>query len=60
MSLDETKENIEWLKRAIEYKSSYVIKNQAKMIYLHDIEIKNIAEFNWRHDIINTPKHAKI
>ena len=44
MSLDETEEKIEWRKRALEYKNSYVIKNRAKMIYIHDNEVKNIAE----------------
>ena len=59
MSLGEAKEKIEWRKRALEYESSHVIKNLAKMIYINDNEVNNIAEFNLLHDIINTPKRAK-
>ena len=29
------------------------------MIYIHDNEVKKIAEFNLLHDIINPPKRAK-
>ena len=29
------------------------------MINIHDNEVKNIAECNLLHDIINPPKHAK-
>ena len=29
------------------------------MIYIHDNKVKNIAECNLLHDIINTPKRAK-
>ena len=39
---DETKK-MEWRKRALEYESSYLIENRAKMIYIHDIEVNNIA-----------------
>ena len=59
MSLDETKEKNEWRKRALEYESSYVIENWAKMIYIHDNEIKNIAELNLLDNIINPHKRAK-
>ena len=59
MSLDETKETIEWGKRALEYESSYLSKKLYKMIYIHDNEVKNIPEYNLLHDIINPPKRAK-
>ena len=29
------------------------------MIYIHDNKVKNIAECNLLHDIINNPKRAK-
>ena len=29
------------------------------MIYIHDNEVKNIAECNLLHDIINPPNHTK-
>ena len=29
------------------------------MIYIHDKEVKNIAELNLLHDTINTPKRDK-
>ena len=59
MSLDETKEKIEWRKIALEYKSLYVIENRDKLIHLHDNEVRNIAECNLLHDITNPPKRAK-
>ena len=60
MSLEETKEKIDWRKRALEYKSSYVIENWDEIIYIHDKEVKNIAEWNLLHNIINLPKRDKI
>ena len=59
MILDETKEKIELLKRALEYKSSYVIENRDKMIHVHDNEVNNMAECNLLHYISNPPKRAK-
>ena len=59
MSFNEIKEKIEWRKRALEYEISYVIENWNKMIYIHDEEVKNIAEYNLLNDIINPPKRAK-
>ena len=55
MILDETKETIEWRKRAIEYESSYVIENRAKMIYKHGNEVNNLSECNLLHYIIHPP-----
>ena len=43
MSLDDTKEKMEWLKRALEYENLYVIENRAKLMHIHDNEVKNIA-----------------
>ena len=34
-------------------------ENRDKMIYIHDNEVKNIAECNLLHDIINPTKIAK-
>ena len=59
ISLNETKEIIELRKRALEYESSYVFENLDKMIYIHANEVKDIAECNLLHDIINPPKIAK-
>ena len=59
MSLDDTREKINQRKRALEYESSYVIENRAKIIYIKDNEVNNISECNLLHDIINTPKRAK-
>ena len=36
-----------------------MIENKNEMIYIHDNELKNIAEYNLLHDIINPPKRAK-
>ena len=36
-----------------------MIDNRNEMIYIHDNEVKNIAELNFVHYIINTPKRAK-
>ena len=59
MILDESKEKTEWRKREIEFESSYVIENRSKIIFIHENEVKNTAECNLLHDIINPPKRAK-
>ena len=58
MSLEETKDKIEWRKRAFEceQKSPYGIGNKNYMTCIHD---KKIAEYNLLHDIINPPKRTK-
>ena len=60
-SLEETKEKLDWRKRAFEYKKkkSYGIENRNDMTCINNNEVKNIAECNLLHDIINTPKRAK-
>ena len=60
MSLDETKEKIDWRKRVFKYECSYVIENRNEMIYIHDKKLKNISECIFLHNIINPPKRAKI
>ena len=62
MSLDETKEKLEWRKRTVEYKqkNTYGIKNQNYMRRIHDNKVNKIAECNLLHDIINHPKRTKI
>ena len=62
MSLEETKENIDWRKISFEYKrkSSYWIENRNYMTRIHNNEDNNIAECNLLHDIINPSKRAKI
>ena len=59
ISIDKTKEKMEWRKRALEYKNSHVIEYRYKLIHIHDNEVKNIAECNILHDIINPPTRAK-
>ena len=34
------------------------MENRNEMIYIHDKKVKNIAECNLIHDIINPPKRA--
>ena len=64
-SLEETKENLEWRKRAFEYKkrNAYGIENRNDMTNdmtrISNKKLKNKAECNLLHDIINTPKRAK-
>ena len=36
MIIDKAKEKIKWSKRALEYKSSFLIENRNKIIYIHD------------------------
>ena len=62
MSLEETKEKLDWRKRAFEYekKNSYGIENWNDMTRIHNNEANNMAECNLLHDIINPPKSTKI
>ena len=61
MSLEETKEKLDWRKRAFEYekKNSNGIENRNDMTRIHNNEVKNIAEYILLHDIINRPKCDK-
>ena len=61
MSLEETKEKLEWRKHVFEYKqkNSYVIENRNYTMCIHNNELQNIAECNLLHDTINPPKRAK-
>ena len=61
MSLEETKEKLEWLKRAFEckQKSTHGIENKNYMTTIHDKEVNKISEWNFLHDIINPPKCTK-
>ena len=59
ISLNETKEKLEWRKHAFEYEILYVIENRNKMIYIHDKKVNTIAECNLIHDIINPLKRTK-
>ena len=36
-----------------------MIENRNEMIYMYDNEVRNIAEWNLLHDIINPPKRAR-
>ena len=60
-SLEETKEKLDWCKRAFEYenKNSYGIENRNDMTLIHNNEVKNITEYNLLHNIINPPKRPK-
>ena len=62
ISLEETKGKLEWSKREFEFKQkiSHRIENKNDTIHMHDREVDKIAECNLLHDIINTPKRAKI
>ena len=61
MNIEETKEELEWRKRAFEYeqKNVYGIENRNDMTHIHNNEVKNIDEWNLLHDIINNLKRTK-
>ena len=59
MILDDIKEKIDWRNRVLEYYFSYFIENWNEVIYIHDKKVKNIAEWNLLHDIINPHKWIK-
>ena len=56
-----TQIKIDWCKCAFEYeqKTVYGIENKNDMTCLNNNEVKNIAECNLLHDIINPPKLTK-
>ena len=60
MNLKETKERLDWRKRAFEYEktNSYGIENRNDMTRIYNDEVDNIAEFNLLHNIINPPKRV--
>ena len=62
MSLEETKEKLEWCKRELEceQKLIYGIENKNYMARIHDIEVNKTAEYNLPYNIINLPKSNKI
>ena len=62
MSLEETKEKLDWRKRAFQYENKhlYGIENRNYMTSIHNNEVQNIYECNLLHDIIEPPKRAKI
>ena len=62
MSLEDTKEKLDWIKRAFEYekKNPYGIENRNDNTRIHNNEVNNIAEYNLLHDIINPPKCTKV
>ena len=49
MSLDDTKEKLEWCKHAFEWKikDTYEIENQNGMTRIHDNEVNNISEWKF-------------
>ena len=55
MSLDDTKENLEWRKHVFEFKlkNKYEIEIQNGMNRINNKEVNNIAECNSLHDILN-------
>ena len=61
MSLEDTKEKLEWRKHAFKYeqKNSYGIKKQTDTIHIHYKEVNKISEWNLIYDIINTTKRAE-
>ena len=58
MSLDDTKEKLEWRKCGLEseLENTYDTENKNGMTIIRDNEVNNIAEFNLLHDIINPTK----
>ena len=62
MSLENTKEKVQWRKRAFEWKleNSDGIENHNDILRIHDDEVNKTAEWNLLHDIINSLKHTKI
>ena len=60
MSLDGTKEKLEWRKRAFECElKKYDIEDRNSMNHIHDNEVNKISEWNLLHDIINPTKQNK-
>ena len=61
MSLEETKEKLEWHKHEFEceQKITHGIENQNYITRIHDNEVNKTAECNLLHDIINPPKRTK-
>ena len=62
MSLEDTKEKLDWHKCVFEYKknNSFGIENWNDITCINNNEVKNVAEWNLLHDIINPPKQPKI
>ena len=60
MIFEDTKEKLEWHKRAFECKQkiAYGIESQNDMKRIHDKVVNKITECNVLHDIINPPKRA--
>ena len=58
MSLEETKEKLDWRKREFEckQKNSYGIEKLNDMTRIQNNEVNKISEWNLLHDIINLPK----
>ena len=61
MSLDDTKEKLEWRKSVFEWKlkNKYDIEIQNGMTCIHDNKVNNIAKWNLLHGILNTNKRTK-
>ena len=61
MSLDNTKEKLEWCNRAFEceLENAYYIKIQNGMPCMNDNKVNNIYEWILLNDILNPLKHTK-
>ena len=61
MSLDDTKENLEWRKCEFEYepKNTHDIEIQNGIIRIHENEVNDIDGCNLLHDITNPTKRTK-
>ena len=61
MSLEETKEKLEWRKRVFEckIKNTYEIEIQNGMTCMHNKEVNNISQWDLLHDVINPPKRTR-
>ena len=57
--IDDTNKKIDWRKRTLEYKISYMIENRNEVIYIHNNKVNDIYKYSLLHDIINPPKRPK-
>ena len=61
MSLEETKDKLEWRKSAFEceLKNSCGVEKWNDLIYIDEKEVNKISKCNLIHDIINPPKRTE-
>ena len=59
MSLEDTKEKLEWCKRVFQYRirKIYGIENRNDMARIHSDKVNKTAKWNLQHDIVNLFKY---